>query len=165
MTLPWEGSGHHAQIHCTSHQSDISIISSPPGKATGLCVPLLLPQPSTGTLQRLARPLSLTFSTALPTGAGPPLLTVMLQWVRSSVCTTWECTFKCNSPNYLLFCTSKCFWDIFLEFLHFGFFSAPLILKINAKSSNLLLLKQSHLHIYFHSLPLGELMFICWILQ
>lgn len=47
-------------------------------------------------------------------------------------------------------------WSILIYF----FFAAKWIRKMNAKSSSLLLLKQSHSHTYFHSPPLGEWIFI-----
>lgn len=147
---------HHDQLQLPS--GDISIIFSRPGEATGLCVPLLLPGPGTWMLQRLVRPLSLTLSTALPTGAGPSLPGVMLQWVRFSACTTWECTFNCNTPNYLfLFVPLNGFGIYFWSFLILilSLFSAPS--KIKAKSSSLLSLKQSHSQIYiFTSHLLGS---------
>lgn len=60
----------------------------------------------------------------------------------------------------LFFCPFKCSWGIFVEYFNYFFFAAKWIQKINAKSSSLLLLKQSHSHTYFHSPPLGEWIFI-----
>lgn len=123
VTLPWEGSGCHAQINCSCHQ--VTSLSSPsPGKASGLCVPLLLPGPGAWMLQSLERPLPLTFSKTLPTGAGPPLLYSDVTVGQISVCTVWECTFKCNTPNYLfLFVPLNAFGIYFWSFLILFFFS------------------------------------------
>lgn len=53
-----------------------------------------------------------------------PLPMVMLQGVRFSACTTWECTFKCNTPNYPFLCVPlNAFGIYFWSFLILFFFS------------------------------------------
>lgn len=144
MTPPWEGSGHHAQISCSCHQ-----VTSPSSLAhQGRLLGCVCPCCSHNLVHGCSRPLSL-LSPQLPPGAGPPLPTVMLQWVRSSVCTTWECSFKCNIQKYLFYFVLINAFGIYFWNFFFFFFSASLFLKNNAKSSYLLL-KQSHSHTYFH---------------
>lgn len=131
------------------------------GKPTRSFVPLVLHIPSTGILQRLVGPLSLTFPSPPHQGWIPFCLQPFqsesdlyyAQLGNAPLRTIFQFIYTFFMWFFCLF-----FWGGICGGFFCGGFFSPLtkwIWKINAKSSNLLL-KQSHLYIYFHSPVLGS---------